>query len=402
MVYLVNECSHELPECELTGDVEGFIHDVKKSHDIFFKIVEERLANHEQFEPLWEDMDVPVSDEFKTQLFRQRYLPWIFHAIGDAFMGEDYEMIQDEYSIDILTSSEIQDGITKVDDKTFDIDGYFTLTLPFDAPEDLTSLGIQFDDFDTTDPEISVHFTLEDVMDKEDEDDESEEEDEDETDDYANEVVELLYQRPVDEHDAIAICAEGKNAIRVATGIQPATMVEYETLLSKVTQFPVDICEVSYTVENGDDEEFTEICLYNTDLTTEDEVQSHLQSDEETGVTSQGFGDFFGYPEYAVTDFQEMLEQGRMVATYFRIEYFYAYIEGEFDRETLEAIELLPFTVRLDNFDKAKEQGLEYRDTLETFIDKYDVEYDLPDYVEADELSTDLEELIVDFSYYLE
>lgn len=381
-----------LPGCEIAGEFNEFLYDVKDSINRYFQQIQERLNNHEQFEGVWRDLDVPFADELKDQIFGRLIVPRVFSALGESLRGEEYEIQLDEFRINILEyEGELAPSITKVDEQTFDVDGYFTLTLPFDVPDDMMTLTIQFTDFYSNTPDWYIQVGQED-------NDEGENEEEDTDEQVDMEIVEELLNRPVEEHDAVALYTAGQNAVRVGVGVQPATMVKNVEILQNITQYPVDTFEVTYK-SAVEEEEKTVNCFYNTNLTTEQELRNYLDS-EDSDVTSGDFGKFFGYPEYSVANFEELREQGVFVATYYRIIYYYQYIEGEINKDMLETVYYLPFTVHPDNFEKAYDYGAEHLNAMKEFSDTYGLDFEIPEIVNSEYISTDLKEIIEDFQYY--
>lgn len=385
----VTSSTFELPNCQLNGDIDTFIYDVKKSINIFFQQVQDRLDAHEQFEGVWRENTYLISEAFKEQIFGRQIMPRVFSSLGDYLEGCDYEWQNELFRVDILSfEGNVEPGITQINERTFDIDGYFTLTLPFDVPEDITSLQIQFEDFDTESPNIYVECSMETADDK----DTSEEEEQ-----VDLEIVEELFHRPPEEHDAIILYAAGQNILRVGLGLQPATLRDDTRLIDKITEFPIEVFEITYT-PSGEQEEKTELCVYNSNLTTEQELEAHLTGEKE--VTATGFGGFFGYPDYAVTNFQQLRDEGVFVATHYLIEYYYAYLEGRISKELFEATRILPFTVKLENAERAEPQAKEYINTLKEFTENYKFEYEYPEFVPSSELSTELSEILPGFTYY--
>jgi len=377
---------HKLSKFKIEGDIISYIQCIKEGHNKLFREMASNFKKEKQFEHLWEEIQTELSAGHREQLFKKHYVHAAYNALSRRLKGEIYNFQQNEITITIIKDGYLGLGISKESHNRLSIDEFFTISVPYKIGN-ITQLQLKISDLKTTTPTITLLYCKNKVTDSSGKNNL----------DTQNQVLSRI-KRTKEEHEANCIAMEGENAIRVATGLQAATFISDNSKLEDIDTFPVDTFVATYIDNNNNQKE--SICFYNTNLSNKQELQNYLSANNESAVSVSKFGDFFDYPEYAVTRFEKLFEQGRLVAAYYETEYYYAYLNREIETETLEAIKMLPFTVSINDFDIAKEQAIKYKNTIEKFVDKYNIDYNTPSCPKPEELPTEFTNLFPNFEYY--
>lgn len=381
----------------------------KETYALYYEtksLIKSRFDNRENFINLPQEEKYPTSDLLTNDFVKQQMSDLIYQRLysllrdelttdEDEGNGYNHDVEDDEYNPNELVfmlsrQGTLCTGIEQTGDNTFQVEDMFKIQTPFAyhllKEVEECYVKIEYDDTGGFNTECWLITEWKDSPPPED-----------------SELVKRLFKTNMNraQREATAIFSEGMESVLVATGERAVTTCNYPDRYTDMKRFPVD----SFEWSSGDGEDIDEDdelemdFLYNTNLTTEEELEDQLDPITAGGFNRKEeklFGQFLGYPEYALNHYNKLMAEEVPPAYSMSINFYYDLLDDAVHPDEISLMEYVSYVSPLidPHFSETKTDAEEKREVIQHFIEEYGLssEPSVIDYVSGDELSVTFEE----------